>query len=180
MTADTDEPILPPENRERLIYILHPKRASFIINYVVGATAFIIGLAFFVASSGQIVEYSLYAWILGNSALIFAVVLVSLTEARRRYTLYIITTWNLRVRTGYFRRKTHKIYLDEIGKVEITAEPEERVVGMGNVEIFKKGFELEPDLIFTEIHNPDGIRELILRLIKTTPDVPEWAYIDHD
>jgi membrane protein YdbS with pleckstrin-like domain len=176
----TDDLTLPPERRERLIFILHPKRASFIINYVLGSVAFIIGLAFFVVSAGQLVEYSFYSWLLGMSALVFAVILVAGTETRRRYTLYIITTWNLRVRTGYFRRSTRRIFHDEIDKVAIAAEPEERVVGMGDVEIFKKGFELEPYLIFNEVHNPDGIRELILRLIETTPDVPEWSYVDLD
>lgn len=178
MTETNDAPIIPPEKRERLILLIHPKRASFLFNYVLGVFLFAIGLIFFVASAAQVVVYSELSYWIGITALIIAVFLVGSSETKRRYTVYILTTWNIRVKSGYTHRTTERVFYDDIIRVETVSDRYERMIGMGDVEIFTGESGEEPSLVLKEIFNPDGMRELIRRLIATTPDTPDWAHID--
>lgn len=169
---------VPREKRERLIMIQHPKRAIFLFNYVLGVLSFVTSLIYNITTAGLFVPYDLYSWIFGIGALLFGVFLVGGSEARRRYTFYIITTWNVRVREGYWRKNTKRIFYDEIDRVESEIDPEERVVQMGDVKIYSKWNNDEPELIFDGIHNPDGILEIIKRMIQTTPEIPPWNHLD--
>ncbi len=167
-----------PEKRERLIMIIHPKRASFLINYIIGITAFVTSLIFNIVTAGLYVPYNLYSWLVGIGALVFAVILVSWTELKRRQTYYLITTWNVRVRRGLLNKKTVRIFYDEIDRVETESNPDERMVGMGNVKIYPKWQIDKPYIVIDGISNPDGIRELIVIIMNNTPTTPAWDHID--
>lgn len=169
---------VPKEKRELLVNIFYPKRASFILFYVFGVVVFIIGLGFNVASAANFIIHDLVAWSMGLAAMIFGIIVVVWAESRRWFTLYIVTTWNLRVRQGILSRKTERVFYDEITDVISCGPSAERRVGMGDVEIFSNSIEGKPALIFDGVHNPDGIKEIILRFILTVPDPPHWAHLD--
>lgn len=169
---------IPSEKRERLVNIFYPKRASSIFFYVFGVVVFIVGLGFNVASAADFIIHNLFSWVLGLAAMLFGILLVVWAESRRWFTLYIVTTWNVRVRKGIFSRKTVRVFYDEITDVHCSGPPDERRVGMGDVEIFVSADEGTPALVFDGVHNPDGIKEIILRFILTVPDPPHWAHLD--
>ncbi|MFX1559425.1 MAG: PH domain-containing protein [Promethearchaeota archaeon] len=168
----------PADKRERLVSIFYPKRASFIFYYVFGTVVFIVGTGFMIVTSFGGLGRDLVSWSLSAGAMVFGILLVSLAESRRWFTLYIITTWNVRVRKGVFSRKTKRVFYDEIALIHSSGRPDERKVGMGDVEIYTSKEDEKPALVFDGVHNPDGIREIILRFIETTPDPPPWAHLD--
>ena len=168
--------IIPPPHRERLILILHPKRAAFLVNYVFGFVSFVTGLIFNVTVSGGFVPFTLESWLIGIASLWFGVILVSWMELRRRYTLYVITTWNVRIRTGYVYRKTVRAFYDEITSVKSSIDPDQRAVDLGDVHIFT-GDETEPALVFRGLHNPDGIKEIIQRCRDTSEEPFPWSHL---
>jgi membrane protein YdbS with pleckstrin-like domain len=158
--------------------ILHPKRASSIFYYVFAIILFIIGLAFMVLTSYGAIIRDTDAWTLSSLAMIFGIVLLVWAETKHYFTLYIITTWNVRVRTGIFRRRTIRVFYDEITECRTTSRPDERRVGMGDVEVFSSKNEERPTIIFDEVHNPDGVREIIMRFIQSIPDPLPWRHLD--
>ena len=175
--SEVDVESLKSKDRERLLVLVHPKRAGFLFNYVFGTVIFAIGILFNVAASGGYVEYRLVSWILGISAMLFGLLLVGASELRRRYTLYILTTWNARIRTGVLKKETIRIFYDEIERIEATGKLNTRTVNMGDVRIYsKKGID-EPFLIFHDIYNPIGIKIIIDRIILTTPIPPPWSHL---
>jgi len=180
MSNSPIDPQARPKKKERLVAIYHPKRGSTIFNYVLGFVSFILGLGFNVITAANLVEYNFNSWVLGLFAMIFGLALVLWTETRRRYILYIVTTWNIRIRTGYFNKGTTRIFYDEIVKVATDSEPVERAIDQGDVVIFSVKSKDEPAIIFEGVHNPYGIREVILRFVATTPDPPPWSHIPRD
>ncbi|MFW9789325.1 MAG: PH domain-containing protein [Candidatus Thorarchaeota archaeon] len=177
MTESSQEPF-PPEKRERLVTIFYPKRASFIFYYVLGTVVFIVGTGFMTVTSLPSGPYrDLVAWLLSAGAMVFGIFLVAWAESRRWFTLYIITTWNVRVRKGVFKRKTTRVFYDEIIVMHCSGPPDERKVGMGDVEIFTTEGG-EPALVFDGVHNPDGVREIINRFVETIPDPVPWTHLD--
>jgi len=178
MTEPNPEEPFPANQRERLVSIFYPKRASFIFYYVLGTVVFIVGTGFMIVTSYGGIGYDLESWWLSVGAMVFGIFLVAWAESRRWFTLYIITTWNVRVRKGVFSRKTKRVFYDEISMLTSSGPPDERKVGMGDVEIFTSEDEDEPALVFDGVHNPDGIREIIRRFIQTIPDPLPWAHLD--
>ncbi len=170
----------PKELRERLVIILHPKRASMIFFYAFSFVLTIIGTAFMSATAYGAIPLTLVSWTLGNGAIIAGPVLFIITEMRRFFTLYIITTWNVRVRKGIIWRKTKRLFYDEISECKTTIYPDERRVGMGDVEIYSNKISNGPLLIFEEVENPDGVREIVSRFIRTIPFPLPWAHIERD
>ncbi|MFX1483685.1 MAG: PH domain-containing protein, partial [Promethearchaeota archaeon] len=148
---------IPREKRERLVNIFYPKRASFIFYYVVGVTVFLVGLAFNVTAAADFIIHNLVSWVSGLLAMIFGILMVISAESRRWFTLYIITTWNVRVRSGVFSRKTLRVFYDEITDVISCGPTDERRIGMGDVEIYTSTDTTHPTLVFDGIHNPDGV-----------------------
>ncbi len=178
MNDFTPENPFPAEKRERLVGIFYPKRASFIFYYVFGTVVFIIGMGFMTVTSYSGVGGDLVAWSLSAGAMIFGILLVAWAESRRWFTLYIITTWNVRVRRGVFSRKTRRVFYDEIALLRCSGPPDERKIGMGDVEILTSEDDESPSLVFDGVHNPEGVREIIRRFIETTPDPVPWAHLD--
>lgn len=177
--TQTDATIpFPADKRERLVTIFYPKRASFIFYYVVGTVVFIVGTGFMTVTSYGGLGRDLFSWSLSAGAMIFGILLVAWAESRRWFTLYIVTTWNVRVRKGVFSRKTKRVFYDEIALIHSSGPPDERKVGMGDVEIYTSVDDEKPALVFDGVHNPDGVREIILRFIETTPDPLPWAHLD--
>ncbi len=168
------------EKRERLVAIYHPKRGSTIFNYVLGFVVFILGVAGNVIAAASLVEFGFVSWVLGLFAMTFGLVLVLWTETRRRYVLYIVTTWNIRIRRGYFNQKTARVFYDEITKVVTASEPVEEAINQGDVVVYSAKSKDEPALIFQGVHNPHGIREVILRFVATTPEPPPWSHVPRD
>jgi membrane protein YdbS with pleckstrin-like domain len=178
MTENAQVEPLPVDNRERLVDIFYPKRASFIFYYVFGSVVFIIGLGFMIVTSYGGLGRDLVSWSLSVSAMVFGILLVIWAESRRWFTLYIITTWNVRVRKGVISRSTKRVFYDEITLLHSSGPPDERKVGMGDVEIYTSEDEIEPALVFDGVHNPDGVREIIQRFIQTIPEPLPWAHLD--
>lgn len=168
----------PSDRRERLVLILHPKRASSIFYYVFAVSLFIIGLFFMILTSYGAIIRNIDAWTLSSLAMIFGVTLLTWAETRHYFTLYIITTWNVRVRKGIFRRRTTRVFYDEITECQTTSQPDEKRVGMGDVEVFSSRIDGKPAIIFDEVHNPDGVREIIMRFVRTIPDPLPWGHLD--
>jgi predicted outer membrane lipoprotein len=170
----------PPKNRERLVAIYHPKRGSTIFNYVLGFVVFILGIGANVIAAASLVEFGFVSWILGLFAMAFGLVLVLWTETRRRGILYIVTTWNIRIRTGYFNQKIARVFYDEITRVVTASQPVEEAINQGDVVIYSVKSKDGPALIFEGVHNPHGIREVILRFMATTPEPPPWSHVPRD
>jgi len=180
MSSEDCEAPFPREKRERLVIILHPKRVSLIIFYVFSVVLIIIGVSFMSATAYGAIPPTEISWNIGFSAIIIGILLFALTEMRRFFTLYIITTWNVRTRKGIIWRKTKRVFYDQISECRTTMYPDERRVGMGDVEIISKKVKNGPMLIFEEIENPDGIREIISRFTQTIPFPLPWAHIERD
>ncbi len=178
MTEAVSEFEIPPAYRERLVMAFHQKRASFLINYILGVAAFVMSLIFNTITAGLYIPYDLYSWLIGIGAFAFGIILVGLTEVKRRQKYYLITTWNVRIRTGVFKKTTTRIFYDEIDHIETTANPDERMVGMGDVEIYAQWQKDRPFLVIQGIANPDGIAELIKIMMERTPTPPPWNHID--
>lgn len=178
MSAANPEPRFPPEKRERLVLILHPQRASSIFYYVFSVALFIVGLIFMVLTSYGTISSDVLSWSLSSAAMIFGVFLFIGAESRHLFTLYIITTWNVRVRRGIIRRRTTRVFYDEIVECRATSGPEEKRVGMGEVEIHTAADKDGPALVFDEVHNPDGVKEIISRFMQTIPTPLPWKHLE--
>ena len=126
------------------------------------------------------IHQTLLSWAIGLGAIIVGPILFILTEMRRFFTLYIITTWNVRVRKGIIWRNTTRLFYDEISECKTTIYPDERRVGMGDVEVYSNKVRNGPVFIFEEIENPDGVREIISRFMQTIPFPLPWAHIERD
>ncbi|MFW9833746.1 MAG: PH domain-containing protein [Candidatus Thorarchaeota archaeon] len=178
MTEPSSEEPFPPEKKERLVTIFYPKRASFIFYYVFGTVTFIVGTGFMIVTSYGGLGRDLISWSLSAGAMVFGIILVAWAESRRWFTLYIITTWNVRVRKGVFSRKTKRVFYDEIALLHCSGPPDERKVGMGDVEVYTSVDDEKPALVFDGVHNPDGVSEIIRRFVKTIPEPMPWAHLD--
>ncbi|MHA2161284.1 MAG: PH domain-containing protein [Candidatus Thorarchaeota archaeon] len=173
--TEKDQPYKPKE-QERLIAIYHPKRVASLIYYVLGVISFFIGVLANIAGSAQFVEYSEVTWYLGIAAIVFGVLLISWAEIRRFHRLYVITTWNVRIRTGYWNKKTKRIFYDDISSVNISSDSDDRAVNQGDIEIFGQSDD-NPYIVFVRVHNPIGVSEIIKRFLDTIPDPLPWAHI---
>jgi membrane protein YdbS with pleckstrin-like domain len=178
MSAATSDSKFPSDQRERLVLILHPKRVTSIFYYVLSFVLFIVGLTFMVLTSLGVISHDILSWSLGSIAIVFGFLLFIWTESKHFFTLYIITTWNVRVRKGIFKRKTTRVFYDEIVECRTNSDPEEKRVGMGDVEICSRTATDGPAVVFTEVHNPDGVREIITRFMRTIPEPLPWAHLD--
>ncbi len=178
MTESSSQEPFPADKRERLVSIFYPKRASFIFYYVFGTVVFIVGLGFMTVTSYGGLGGDTISWSISAGAMVFGILLVVLAESRRWFTLYIITTWNVRVRKGVLSRKTKRVFYDEITILHCSGPPDERKVGMGDVEIFTSEDDDAPALVFDGVHNPDGVREIINRFVQTIPDPLPWDHLD--
>jgi membrane protein YdbS with pleckstrin-like domain len=178
MNAVGQESRIPSDKRERLVLILHSQRASSIFYYVFSVILFIIGLVFMVLTSYGAISRDIDSWALSSSAMIFGVLLFVWAETKHYFTLYIITTWNVRVRKGIFRRRTTRVFYDEITECRTTSGPDEKRVGMGDVEIYSLKAQDKPTLVFDEVHNPDGVREIVSRFVSSIPDPLPWGHLD--
>lgn len=178
MSAVNPEPRFPSDKRERLVLILHPQRASSIFYYVFSVALFIVGLVFMVLTSYGTITSDILSWSLSSASMILGILLFIGAESRHIFTLYIITTWNVRVRRGIIRRRTNRVFYDEIVECRATGNPEERRVGMGEVEIHTSCDKDGPALVFDEVHNPDGVREIISRFMQTIPSPLPWGHLE--
>ncbi|MHA1614670.1 MAG: PH domain-containing protein [Candidatus Thorarchaeota archaeon] len=180
MSSDTTTTPFPPEKKERLVIIFHPKRVSLIFFYVFSVVLIVMGVAFLSASTYGAIPPTLTSWVLGNAAIIFGILLFARTEVKRNFTLYIITTWNVRIRTGIFKRQTTRLFYDEISECRTAIYPDEERVGMGGVEICSKKSGNEAVIIFEEVENPDGVREIITKFMDTIPYPLPWNHLERD
>lgn len=162
---------------EILIAKFYPRRTASLVFYIFGFVVFIVGWVFMIASSADFIEFTLVAWISGVWGMIVGILSIIWREIIRRYTLYIITSWNLRVRRGYRRKRTKRVFYDEISDVKVVTSSDERIVDQGNIEVFVKGEE-NPAITFFDIDNPRGIYELIQRMILTVPEPHPWSHIE--
>ena len=124
----TEPEPFPADKRERLVNIFYPKRASFIFYYVFGTVIFIVGTGFMTVTSYGGLGRDLVSWSLSAGAMIFGIIIFTWAESRRWFTLYIITTWNIRVRKGVFSRKTTRVFYDEIITIHSSGPPDERKI----------------------------------------------------
>ncbi|MCK5390326.1 MAG: PH domain-containing protein [Candidatus Thorarchaeota archaeon] len=180
MSSDTTMTPFPPEKKERLVIIFHPKRVSLIFFYVFSTALVIMGVIFMSASTYGAIPPTLISWVLGNAAIIFGILLFARTEMKRTFTLYIITTWNVRIRKGVFKRQTTRLFYDEISECRVTIYPDEQRVGMGDVEICSTTAGNEAVLIFEEVENPEGVCEIINKFIQTLPYPLPWGHLERD
>ncbi len=174
----TEPEPFPADKRERLVSIFYPKRASFIFLYVFGTVVFIVGTGFMTVTSYGGLGGDIVSWSISAFAMVFGILLVAWAESKRWFTLYIITTWNVRVRKGIFSRKTERVFYDEIAHLHSAGPPDERKIGMGDVEVYVSIDDESPALVFDGVHNPDGVREIIQRFIDTMPNPVHWAHLD--
>jgi hypothetical protein len=163
--------------REQLITTFRPKRISSLFNYISGAIFVAVGLVFMIGSSAGFVAFSFIAWFLGLGAIVFGSLVMVWTELKRRSTLYVITDWNVRVRTGYLNRTTRRVFYDEISSVEIQTDAQDEIADQGKLEIYVEGDD-DPALSLGAVENPYGIREIILRFKETSREPVPWAHIE--
>ena len=173
--SDPDVPDV--KNPEILIAKFNPRRTAGLIFYVIGITIFIVGWFFMIASSAQFIEFTMVAWLSGLWAMTVGILSILWQEIRRRYVLYIITSWNLRIRRGYYRKRTVRVFYDEIADVQIHTNREDRIVNQGDILVTAKGDE-SPTIVFEDIDNPRGIFELIARMRLTIEEPYPWSHIE--
>ncbi|MGY5872486.1 MAG: PH domain-containing protein [Candidatus Thorarchaeota archaeon] len=180
MSSNTPETPFPPEKRERLVIIFHPKRASQIFFYVFGVVMIITGVGFLSVTAYGAIPATLISWTIGNASIILGILLFTNTEMKRFFTLYIITTWNVRVRKGVFKRTTTRLFYDQISECRTTFSPAEERLDMGDVEICSDRQSNGPVLIFEEVENPEGVRQIISKFVETIPYPLPWGHIERD
>jgi membrane protein YdbS with pleckstrin-like domain len=168
---------LSPDARERLILVMFRKRTAFMFNYVLGGFISGVGILGNIATAAGFIEQSWIRWEIGVAAILSGLLVITATELRRRFTLYIMTTWNVRIRTGLMTRNTIRVFYDEISSVETSINPEEKAIGIGDVRVYTSDVRDRPAIVFTDVYNPDGIREIILRFIQTMPSPLPWVHI---
>ena len=172
--------LIPPLEKERLIAIFRPKRISLLFQYAFSGAIFFSSFLFYVASAGGFIEANTISWMMGIFAMCFAIILVFWVELQHRKTMLILTTWNVRVKRGIYHRRTKRIFYDDISNIEVDMNSEGRVAGVGNIRIYSNSEENTPLLEFKDIYNPNGVSEIILRFIRTTPEVTPWAHLDKE
>ncbi len=165
-------------DHEILIAKFHPRRTASLFFYIFGFVVFIVGWVFMIASSAQFIEFTIVAWLSGIWAMVVGILSIISQEIKRRYTLYILTSWNLRVRRGYIHKRTKRVFYDEICDVKILADPQDRMVNQGDIQIFVKD-DPEPVITFIAIDNPRGIYELIQRMLRTIPETLPWSHLEY-
>jgi membrane protein YdbS with pleckstrin-like domain len=180
MSASSPDSKFPPDKKERLVLILHPKRVTSIFYYTLSVVLFIVGLIFMALTSFGLIIRDVEAWYLSSLSMIFGFFLFLWAESRHFFILYIITTWNVRIRKGIFRRHTTRVFYDEITECRTNSDPGEKRVGMGDVEICTSRANESPMIIFNEVQNPEGVREIINRFIQTIPDPLPWSHIERN
>jgi membrane protein YdbS with pleckstrin-like domain len=176
-----DEPsdlTIPAEKRERLVMLLHPRRIALLFHYVFGSFIIFIGLAFNLAASAEVIHPGFGSWFVGFFSLILGALFIVHAEYMVKSNLYVVTTWNVRIRTGIIHKSTQRIFYDDIDKMETKREPGESVAQMGDVCIFKKGISDEPYLTLRDIRHPDGFIEIIKRFISSISNPTDWAHIE--
>ncbi|MHA2003459.1 MAG: PH domain-containing protein [Candidatus Thorarchaeota archaeon] len=174
----TEEDQIPAEDREKLLATFHPARTGFLYLYVLGAVFFLIGWLFNISVAAGVIQYDELAWWLGMAGMLFALILWAIGEYKKRYTVYVVTTWNLRVMKGSYKRMTTRVFFDEIDKFEIDATPQTRVINLGALRVYTKEDSELPALEFVDIHNPEGMLELVNRIKLTTPNPIPWAHVE--
>lgn len=177
MSEKKDYTPFPADKREKLVHIFYTKRTSFLFFYVFGTAIFLIGTIFMVGTAAGLIVRNFISWTLGLTAMFLGVFIVVWAEAKRHNTLYIITTWNVRVRAGFISRHTQKLFFDQISAVKTTIDEEEEAANMGDVLVFKKGLD-EPFIEFDGVHNPEGVAEIVRRFAQTVKDPPNWNHIE--
>ncbi len=177
MSGTISKYTLAPENREKLIAIFHPKRVRFLFLYILGTVILLIGFSYNALTAAQIIPYQQLIWVFANVAIFFGAGLIILVEAKRRLILYIITTWNARVKSGILKRHTEKVFYDQITCVDTSIGPEDQKADAGDVCIYSVESEDEPEIVFNGIHNPEGIKILLERFVETTRNPPVWNHV---
>ncbi len=168
----------PPEKRERLVIAFHPKRTGYIIDYIFGIIIFVVGLLSNVMMAAGWLVYTETSWGIGIAAIVLGGLITAAVEIHRRSVLYIITTWNVRARRGLFRKKTRRLFYDQISEIRFSIEGEKKPALTGDLEFYKRDQENTPSLVFYDTYSPDGLRELVLRFIGSTPTPPPWDHIE--
>lgn len=176
--SDTSDSQKQPKEIERLIAIIYKSRTANVINYVIGTILAFVGLMFNVTTAARFVEYTFVAWSIGLSAIIAGALIIAYSEIIRKKTKYIITSWNVRVRKGFMDKSSTRIFYDEISQVKVTTNIENRRVEMGDLAIYTKDKPDQPVMVWEDIPNPDGVREIIMRFINTTSEPTPWSHID--
>ncbi|MHA2021555.1 MAG: PH domain-containing protein [Candidatus Thorarchaeota archaeon] len=174
----TEEHQIAPEDHEKLLATFHPARTGFLYLYILGTVFLFVGMLFNIAVAARVVPYDELAWWIGMGAIFFGLLLWTIGEYKKRYTVYVVTTWNLRVMKGSYNSVTTRVFFDEIKKVEIDANPQTSVINLGALRVYTKEDSDQPSLEFTDIHNPEGMLELVSRIKMTTPDPLPWAHVE--
>ncbi len=177
MSGTISKYTLAPENREKLVAIFHPKRVRFLFFYILGAVILLIGLSYNALTAAQIIPYQQLIWFLANGAIFFGAALIIQVEAKRRLILYVITTWNARVKKGILKRHTEKVFYDQVTCIDTSIGPEDRKADAGDVCIYSVESLDEPEIVFKGIHNPEGIKILLERFVETTRNPPVWNHV---
>jgi membrane protein YdbS with pleckstrin-like domain len=170
LQSDTDD-------KERLLLVMFRKRTGFLFYYIFGALLSGIGVLGNVATAAGFVEQSWIRWELGLAVIISGVLIIAAAEIKRRLTLYILTTWNVRIRKGIMKRTTVRVFYDEISAVDTSMNPEEKSIGIGDLRVYSNDSKEGPTVVFADIYNPDGIREIVLRMMQTAPAPVPWAHV---
>ena len=171
---------IPPIENERLITIFRPKRISLLFQYALAGVIFFSSFLFYISVAGGFIDVTPTAWMSGIFAMAFAVVLASWIEWQHRNTMLILTTWNVRMRKGIYHKTTKRIFYDDITNVEVDMSSEGRVAGVGSIKIYGNLEEDNPLIEINDIYNPNGVSEIILRFIRTTPEETPWAHLDKE
>ncbi|MHA2356236.1 MAG: hypothetical protein ACXADC_13730, partial [Candidatus Thorarchaeota archaeon] len=119
MASMTEEQLIPPEDCEKLLATFHPARTGFLYLYILGTVFFVVGMLFNISVAARVVPYDEISWWIGIGAIFFGLLLWAIGEYKKRYTAYIVTTWNLRVMKGARNRTTTRVFFDEIERFEI-------------------------------------------------------------
>ncbi|MGY5876714.1 MAG: PH domain-containing protein [Candidatus Thorarchaeota archaeon] len=178
MTSTQDHAPFPPEKREKLLNILHPRRIGHLFHYIMGLCLFLLGLIFFIAATAGVFPINPISWSLGVISLSSGVGIITWEEVRIRNTMYILTTWNIRLRSGFRQRNTSRVFYDDIAQVKTSRDPGEKIAEMGDIEVYSKNDSNIPILVFQDVRYPEGIKEIIQRFVETTAYPTPWDHID--
>jgi len=177
MSRNVANPVSSQDDKEKLVLVLLTKRTGYLLYYVFGALISGVGVLGNVAGAAGFIEHTWTSWVLSIVVIICGSLVISAAEIKRRFTLYILTTWNVRIRKGITKRTTVRVFYDEISAVGTSTKLEEKDFGIGDLKVYSNDNSEDPAVVFADINNPEGIREIVLRMIQTIPSPLPWAHI---
>jgi uncharacterized membrane protein YdbT with pleckstrin-like domain len=151
-------------DEEQVLFHGHPCWRSTLDVYVKGWLATVVFAILVAAGTDIAAGHIELGWVLLAVALGLAIVILA-GLARRKRTLYTITSQRLTIRTGLFARSVQETRLDRIQNVNSRQSMLERILGIGTVD-FDTAAGAEYNFSFRGLEAPDQVVRTVDRALR--------------